>query len=56
MKKNQKSIDRAFSLANNNGVKSPCSRCRNSFWEDKRTLPLSLCKVGFMPGYVGSLW
>jgi cytidine deaminase len=38
MNKSQKFIDCAFSLANNDGVKCPCSRCRNSICEDKRML------------------
>jgi hypothetical protein len=33
------------------GVKCPCSRCRNALCEDKRTLIMHLCKFGFMPGY-----
>jgi hypothetical protein len=51
MNKTQEFIDRAFSLPNNRGVKCPCSRCRNALCEDKRTLTLHLCKLGFMPGY-----
>jgi hypothetical protein len=51
MKKTQRFIDRAFSLANNSDVKCLCDRCRNSVCEDKRTLSLHLCKVGFMSGY-----
>jgi hypothetical protein len=51
MKKTQEFNDRAFSLANNGGMKCPCSRCRNFVCEDKRTLSLHLCKVNFMPGY-----
>ena len=51
MNKTKEFVDRAFSLANNGGVKCPCSKCRNSVCEDKRTLSLHLCKVGFMPGY-----
>jgi hypothetical protein len=51
MNKAQEFIDYAFSLPNNRGVKCPCSRCRNVVCEDKRTLALQLCKVGFMPGY-----
>jgi hypothetical protein len=51
MKKTQKFMYRAFSLANNGGIKCPCSRCRNSICEDKQMLSLHLCKVGFMPGY-----
>jgi hypothetical protein len=51
MNKTKEFVDRAFSLANNHGVKCPCSKCRNSVCKDKRTLSLHLCKVGFMPGY-----
>jgi hypothetical protein len=32
-------------------MKCPCSKCRNSVYDDKRMLPLHLCKVGFMSGY-----
>jgi hypothetical protein len=32
-------------------VKCPCSRCRNTLHEDKRTLTLDICKFGFIPGY-----
>ena len=51
MIKTQEFIERVFSLPNNRGVKCPCSKCRNSVCEDKTTLALHLCKVGFMPGY-----
>jgi hypothetical protein len=51
MNKIKEFVDRAFSLANNSGVKCPCSKCRNYVCEDKRTLSLHLCKVDFMPGY-----
>jgi hypothetical protein len=51
MKKTREFIDRALSLANNDGVKCPCSRCRNSICEDKSTLSLHLYKVGSMPCY-----
>ena len=51
MNKTKEFVDRAFSLANNGGIKCPCSKCRNSVCEDKMMLSLHLCKVGFMPGY-----
>jgi hypothetical protein len=51
MNKTQKFIDRAFSGRLNEGVKCTCSRCRNAFCKDKRTLTLHLCKFVFMPGY-----
>jgi hypothetical protein len=51
MNKTQEFIYCAFSLPNNPGVKCPCSICRNTLCEDKRTLTLHLCKFGFMPGY-----
>jgi hypothetical protein len=51
MNKTQQFINSALSLPNNHGVKCPCSRCRNTICEDKSTLTLHLCKVGFMPGY-----
>jgi hypothetical protein len=51
MKKTREFIDRAFSLANNGGMKCLYSKCRNSVCEDKRTLSLHLCNVGFMSGY-----
>jgi hypothetical protein len=51
MKKTQEFIDHAFSLANNGGVKCPCSRCKNFVCKDKSTLSLYLHKVGFIPSY-----
>jgi hypothetical protein len=51
MNKTHEFIDRAFSVPPNQGVKCPCSRCRNALCEDKRTLTLHLCKFGFMLGY-----
>jgi hypothetical protein len=51
MNKTQEFIIRAFSVPPDQGVKCPCSRCRTAFHEDKKTLTLHLCKVGFMPGY-----
>jgi hypothetical protein len=51
MNKTQKFIDRAFSGPPDEGVKCPYSRCRNALRRDKRTLPLHLCKFGFMLGY-----
>jgi hypothetical protein len=51
MNKTREFIDRAFSGPPDEGVKCPCSRCRNTLHEDKRTLTLHLCKFGFMPGY-----
>jgi hypothetical protein len=51
MNKTQEFIDRAFSVPPNRGVKCPCSRCRNAIHEDKKTLTLHLCKIGFMLGY-----
>jgi hypothetical protein len=51
MNKTQKLIDHEFSRSPNEGVKCPCSRCRNALREDKGTLTLHLCKFGFMPGY-----
>jgi hypothetical protein len=44
-------IDHAFSGWLDEGVKCPCSRCRNAFYEDKRTLAMHLRKFGFMPDY-----
>jgi hypothetical protein len=44
-------IDRAFSGQLNEGVKCPCSRCRNALCENKRTLTMHLCRFGFIPGY-----
>jgi hypothetical protein len=49
--KTQDFIDHAFSGWLDEGVKCPCSRCRNALCEDKRTLIMHLCKFGFMPGY-----
>jgi hypothetical protein len=51
MNKTQDFIDRAFSRRLDEGVKCPCSRCRNALCEDKRTLTMHICKFGFMPGY-----
>jgi hypothetical protein len=51
MNKTQEFIDRAFSLSNNRGVKCPCSKYRNVVCDDKRTLTLQFCKVGFTSGY-----
>jgi hypothetical protein len=51
MNKTQEFIDHAFSLPNNQGLKGPCSRCRNALCEDKRMLTPHLYKFGFMPGY-----
>jgi hypothetical protein len=51
MDKTQEFIDCAFTLSNNRGVKCPRSKCRNIICEDKRTLTLHLCKVGFTSGY-----
>jgi hypothetical protein len=35
MNKTKKFMDRAFSIPPNQGVKCPCSRCRNALREDK---------------------
>jgi hypothetical protein len=51
MNKTCEFIDRAFFVPTNRGVKCPCSRCRNTLYENKRTLTLHLCKFGFMLGY-----
>jgi hypothetical protein len=51
MNRTQEFIDRALSVPTNWGVKCPCSRCRNTLYEDKRMLTLHLCEFGFMPGY-----
>jgi hypothetical protein len=51
MNKTQEFIDRAFSIPTNQGVKCPCSRCRNTLCKIKRTLTLHIYKFGFMPGY-----
>jgi hypothetical protein len=51
MNKTQEFIKCAFSGPPNEGVKCPCSRCRNVLREDKRTLTLHFCKFGFMSGY-----
>jgi hypothetical protein len=51
MNKTQEFIDRAFFGPPDEDVKCPCSRCRNTLREDKRTLTLHLCKFGFMLGY-----
>jgi hypothetical protein len=46
-----KFMDRAFFGRLDEGVKCPCSRCRNALCEDKRTLTIHLCKFGFMSDY-----
>jgi hypothetical protein len=51
MNKTHEFINYAFSGPPDEGVKCPCSICRNALHEDKRTLTLHLCKFGFMPGY-----
>jgi hypothetical protein len=51
MNKTREFVDRALSGPLDEGVKSPCSRCRNTLHEDKRMLTLHLCKFGFMSGY-----
>jgi hypothetical protein len=51
MNKTEEFIDRAFSRPPDEGVKCPCSICRNAPRQDKMTLTLHLCKFGFMLGY-----
>jgi hypothetical protein len=51
MNKTLEFLDCAFSEPPDEGVKCPCSKCRNTLHEDKRTLTLHLCKFGFMSGY-----
>jgi hypothetical protein len=51
MNKIHEFIDRAFTVPTNQSMKCPCSRCRNTLYEDKRMLTLHLCKFGFMLGY-----
>jgi hypothetical protein len=51
MNKTQECTDHAFSGPPDEGVRCPCSRCRNTLREDKRMLILHLCKFGFMLGY-----
>jgi hypothetical protein len=51
MNKTHEFIGRAFSGPPDEGLKSPCSRYRNTLRHDKRTLTLYLCKFGFMPSY-----
>jgi hypothetical protein len=50
MNKTQEFINHAFCGPPDEGMKCPCSRCRNTLREDKRTLTLHFCKFGFMPG------
>jgi hypothetical protein len=45
MNKTREFIDCAFSVPANQGVKCPCSRCKNILCEDKRTLTLHICKL-----------
>jgi hypothetical protein len=51
MNKTKEFIDHALSGPPDEGVKCPCSKCRNTLHQDKRMLTLHLCKFGFMPGY-----
>jgi hypothetical protein len=51
MNKTQDFIDHAFSGRLGEGVKCPCSRCRNALCEDKMMLTMHLCKFDFMSGY-----
>jgi hypothetical protein len=32
-------------------VRCPCSKCRNIYFPDRRTMSIDLCKNGYMPGY-----
>jgi hypothetical protein len=51
MNKTQEFIDHAFFVPPDQGVKCPCSRCRNALCGDKRTLTKHLCRFVFMLGY-----
>jgi hypothetical protein len=51
MNKTQEFIDHAFSGSLDEGVKCPCSRCKNALRQDKMTLTLHLCMFGFKLGY-----
>jgi hypothetical protein len=32
-------------------VRCPCSKCRNIYFLDRRTMSIDLCKNGYMRGY-----
>jgi hypothetical protein len=32
-------------------VRCPCSKCRNIYFLDRRTMSIDVCKNGYMPGY-----
>jgi hypothetical protein len=44
--------DHAFARSETRtGVRCPCSKCRNIYFLDRRTMSIDLCKNDYMPGY-----
>jgi hypothetical protein len=45
-------LDRAFARSETGtDVRCPCSKCRNIYFLDRRTMSIDLCKNGYIPGY-----
>jgi hypothetical protein len=45
-------LDHAFAQSETRtDVRCPCSKCRNIYFLDKRTMLIDICKNGYMPGY-----
>jgi hypothetical protein len=45
-------LDHAFSRSKTGtDVRCPCSKCRNIYFLDRRTMSIDLCKNGYIPGY-----
>jgi hypothetical protein len=44
-------IEHAFSLSNTGITRSPCSKCRNGLFHDKKNVSIHICRFGYMPGY-----
>jgi hypothetical protein len=45
-------LDRAFARSETGtDVRCPCSKCRNIYFLDRRTMSIDLCKNGYMPSY-----
>ena len=45
-------LDHAFARSETGtDVRCPCSKCRNIYFLDRRTMSIDLCKNGYMPSY-----
>jgi hypothetical protein len=45
-------LDRAFARSETGtDVRCPCSKCRNIYFLDRRTMSIDICKNGYMSGY-----